>query len=310
MTFLLLIAGFVLLVAGGDVLVRGAVGLAIRLGVSPLMIGLTVVGFGTSTPELVTSLNAALAGSPGIALGNIIGSNTANILLILGVAALLYPIEVSAAAFRRDAGVLVLASLAAAAVVWSGLIGRGAGVFLVAGLVAYLGLAYRQERATTGYDSDLAREAPSPLWPALLKVAAGISLTVLGAKLLVDAASELARLWGVSETLIGLTIVAVGTSLPELVTSVVAALRRQSAIAFGNVIGSNIYNILGILGLTAIVQPLPVPGEIAAFDIWVMLASTAALLVLVRTGWQVTRLEGGLLLAAYAVYVGLLGIAA
>lgn len=315
MLSLQLAAGLILLVAGGEGLVRGAVALAPRLGVSPLMIGLTVVGFGTSTPELVTSLQAAFAGSPGIAVGNVVGSNIANILLIGGVAAVLMPFAVSRDAFRRDGTVAVLAALACVAVVLTGALSRPAGVALLAGLALYLTVAYRAERATATDEPARASEANTDMGAPSLPISiafalGGIVLTVLGARLLVTSASALASGWGVSDAVIGLTVVAVGTSLPELVTAVMAAVRRQGDVAFGNILGSNIYNVLGILGVTALVHPIPVPASIAAVDIWVMLAATGALAAVAISGWRVTRGEGVALLAAYASYVGWLAVAA
>ena len=295
--------GLALLVGGGEALVRGATALAARLGVSPLLIGLTVVGFGTSTPELVTSLQAAFAGSPGIAVGNVVGSNIANILLILGLAIVLMPLSVNRRSFLRDGTALMIATLACIAVVLTGDLTRPAGALLVLGLVAYVGFAYLSER-TLPQDGAVAATPPLGLGRALLWSLGGIALTVLGARFLVDGATALALLWGVSESVIGLTIVAVGTSLPELVTSVVAAIRRQDDIAFGNVVGSNIYNVFGILGVTAIVRPIPVPTEIVSFDIWVMLGATLALIAVAVTGWRATRLEGVALMAAYALYIG------
>ncbi len=313
MVYLELVAGFLLLVAGGDSLVRGAVAIARRIGVSPLLIGLTLVGFGTSTPELLTSVQAALAGSPGIAFGNVVGSNTANILLILGIAALISPLRTSPDAFRRDGTVVLLSALACVGVVLFGRLDRPIGVVLVVLLIAYIVYTYRRERvvhdasaAMHEAEASAAEPAPTRLWVATLFTLGGMALTVLGARFLVDGAIELARAAGISETIVGLTIVAVGTSLPELVTSVMAAVRRQSDVAFGNIVGSNIYNVLGILGVTAIVRPIPVPPEIARLDIWVMLAATVLLLVFSVTGWRVTRTEGGVLLAAYIAYVGYL----
>lgn len=327
MVMLLSIAiGLALLVAGGEALVRGAVALASRLGVSPLLIGLTVVGFGTSTPELVTSLQAAFSGSPGIAVGNVVGSNIANILLILGIGALLMPLAVGRGAFRRDGTVLVLSTLAAAAIVLTGALGRPAGLVLVAGLAGYLMWAYLAERqpgpvavsstggATIGVepiDSAGVPEVPAmPLARALIYALGGIAVTVLGARLLVGGASELAGSLGVSDAVIGLTVVAVGTSLPELVTAIVASIRRQPDVAFGNVVGSNIYNVLGILGITALVHPIPVPDRIADLDVWVMLGATGALLAVAISGWRITRVEGGALLAAYVAYTGWLALGA
>lgn len=296
--------GLALLVAGGELLVRGAVALAERLGVSPLLIGLTVVGFGTSTPELVTSLQAAFAGSPGIAVGNVVGSNVANILLILGVAAALAPFAVSRIAFRRDGAALGIATLALIALAQTGDLGRLAGLGLLAGLAVYLRLAYLGERRS-GPDAAAPAGAPvrSAAAPSLLMAGAGIALTVLGARFLVSGAVDLAEEWGVSDAVIGLTVVAVGTSLPELVAAVVATIRRQGDLAFGNIVGSNIYNIFGILGATALIHPIAIPAEIARIDVWILLAATLALVVVAVSGWRATRGEGVLLLGSYAVYI-------
>ncbi len=304
--------GLVLLVSGGDGFVRGSVAIARRLGLSPLLIGLTLVGFGTSTPELLTSLQAALAGSPGIAIGNVVGSNTANILLILGVAALIQPLRTQPAAFRRDGTVVLLAALACLGVVMMGEIGRPAGLLLVAALLAYVGYTYVRETRVPDRSAEMHRaEAeleprPHRLWVALLFTAGGLLATILGARLLVDGAIALAAAVGISETVVGLTVVAVGTSLPELTVSVVAALRREADVAFGNIVGSNIYNVFGILGITALVTPIAVPPEIIAFDIWVMLGATVLLLAFAVTGWRVNRLEGALLLVGYGAYLTVL----
>ena len=313
MTLFLILFGLVCLVLGGELLVRGAVSLARHLRISPLMIGLTLVGFGTSTPELVTSVQAALSGSPGIAVGNVVGSNICNILLILGITALMRPVNATAAAFRRDGGVLVGASLLCLWAILSGDLGRLAGVAFVVLLIGYIVFTYFAERQGGSASADLhvaeagqARPGPVGVGLTLLVAVGGLVLTIAGARFLVEGAIDLASALGVSETLIGLTIVAVGTSLPELVTSIMAAIRGQSDVAFGNVVGSNIYNVLGILGVTAIVQPIPVPAEIARQDIWVMLAATAVLLLVTVTGWRITRREGGLMLVGYAAYLGLL----
>lgn len=306
-----LLGGFVLLLAGGEALVRGSVALATRLGVSPLLIGLTLVGFGTSTPELITSIEAALVGSPGIAVGNVIGSNIANILLIIGLAAAIRPIAARPEAFYRDGSMLAFSAAVCAVVLLGGEIGRFAGSCLVSLLLAYLVFTYLRERVRPDASAEMhAGEAAivqphvGSLWLNAAFVVGGIALTIFGARLLVDAAIILARSLAISEAVIGLTIVAVGTSLPELVTSVVAALRRQSDVALGNVIGSNIYNVLGILGVTALVQPIAVPPEIVAVDLWVMLAVTALMIVFSVTGWRLNRSEGGILLLLYAAYMG------
>jgi cation:H+ antiporter len=311
MVYLTLIAGFVLLIAGGESFVRGSVAIAYRFGMSTLLVGLTLVAFGTSLPELVTSVQAALEGAPGIAVGNVVGSNIANILLILGVTAVIYPIAVSKSVLRRDGGALVIVSLVALAIVLIGMVDRIAGLIFIVLLGIYIVRSYRVERATsiaktTEAPPESARKSNLPV--SILLTIAGLGLTLVGARLLVSSAVELATNFGISETIIGLTVIAVGTSLPELVTSVIAALRRHTDIALGNIIGSNIFNILLILGTTALVQPIPIPSEIINFDIWAMLAATALLLVLAYTGRQISRWEGWVFLACYAAYIGWLGI--
>lgn len=317
-----LVGGLALLIAGGDLLVRGSVTAAQRLGVSPLVIGLTLVGFGTSTPELVTSLQAALSEAPGIAYGNIVGSNIANILLIGGVAALLFPVAVDSRALRRDGAVMVGAALIFAGVAVVLEPGRLAGALFLVLLCLYIYAAFRQERLAPGTDAGAVRDkaealsltdpatAP-PARPAagtalvlgLAMALGGLALVVLGGKFLVDGAVALARDAGLSETVIGLTIVAVGTSMPELVTSVVAGIKRQSEVAFGNIVGSNIYNILGIGGATALIAPGAVPAQILRVDLWVMLGVSVVFVALALTGRRITRLEGALLLAGYGAYV-------
>ena len=304
MDFLLIAVGLVGLLLGGEMLVRGAVGVAARLGLPPMVIGLTLVGFGTSTPELLTSVQAALAGAPGIALGNVVGSNTANILLILGVAALLLPVAVSPGTFRRDGAALALATALCVAATLAGTIGRLWGAALVAGLALFLFTTLRSSRADPDAAADELPGLRAALPVSLVLSAAGLAVTIVGAKLLVDGAVSVARDFGVSEALIGVTIVAIGTSLPELATTLVAARRGQNDVAFGNVIGSNIFNVLGILGITALVSPLAVAPQIAAFDIWVMTAATVGLIAAAVTGWRITRAEGAALLVAYAAYIG------
>ncbi|NVK61880.1 MAG: calcium/sodium antiporter [Rhodobacteraceae bacterium] len=311
MNIVLLVLGLVGLVLGGDALVRGSVALARRLGLSPLVIGLTLVGFGTSLPELVTSLQAAWVGSPGIAMGNVVGSNTGNILLILGIAALMAPIAVERAAFRRDGTVLMIATALCLGCTLMGEIGRVAGAALVLALLAYVGGTLVQERRrATAAQAVFEAEAQvfdipeGRPWRDLLLTFGGLAGIILAAKLLVTGAVGLAQMAGIPETVIGLTIVAIGTSMPELVTSVLAVRKGQGDVAFGNIVGSNIFNILGILGVTGLVQPLAVPPEIVRLDIWVMLGATLALTLFATTGWRVSRREGALLLAAYVVYVG------
>lgn len=322
-----LIGGLVLLVLGGELLVRGAVQVATRFGVSPLVIGLTLVGFGTSTPELVTSVQAALSGSPGIAYGNIVGSNIANILLILGITAILTPIMISSNALKRDSSIMVLVALVFAVVAAVTPMGLAAGLVFVTALAAYVFAAFWQERGAasgvTGgehgaaFDKSLAMQEADPALSAsgnigksafisILIALAGLVLVVLGGNFLVSGAVGLARSFSISETVIGLTIVAVGTSMPELVTSVMAALRKQTEVAFGNIVGSNIYNILGIGGFTALISPTNVPSVIVRFDNLVMIGASLLLVLFAFTGRRISRLEGFILIVCYLAYVALI----
>lgn len=309
MDILILLGGFAALIFGGELLVRGAVALARRLNIPPLIIGLTLVGFGTSLPELVTSVEAAFAGSPGIAVGNIVGSNIVNILLILGLAALISPLAVPRAGFLRDGVTLTVATVLCLIVVLVGALERWSGGVLLATLAIYLAIMlWRELRRSDASGEGMADDLPPPVrggWAnAAVALFAGLALTILGAKYMVAAAISIAAAAGMSETLIGLTIVALGTSMPELVTSVIAARKGHSAVALGNIIGSNIFNVLGILGVTALVKPLRVPVEIVSLDIWVMIAATVALLLFARTGWRIERREGAALMAGYAAYIG------
>ena len=299
MEILYVLGGLVGLFLGGEALLRGAVGVAQAARLSPLVIGLTVVGFGTSTPELLVSLKAALDGAPDIALGNIVGSNIANILLILGISALVWPITVADKALRRDGIVMLGAAVALFAVVAFGSLGRVTGIALVLALITYLWIALRQPRP----DADTAVAPDRPLWASGLWVALGLVGLMLGAKYLVDGAVIMARDFGVSEAFIGLTIVAVGTSLPELATSLVAALRKQSDIALGNIIGSNIFNILGILGVTAAITPIAAAPRFAQFDLPVMVGVSIVFALVLWRGGRIGRVAGLLCLAAYAVYI-------
>jgi cation:H+ antiporter len=313
---LLVAGGLVLLAVGGELLVRGAVGMAARIGISPLLAGLTIVGFGTSTPELATSVQAALGGSPGIALGNVVGSNIANILLILGVSAVIAPLAVNPASFQRDSIALGGSALLAAGAVMLGVIGVVPGAVLVAALAGYIWWAYKSESAA--HDAEAARHeaeaedrpVPPDTGPVVLgaMILAGLAAAIFGARLLVDGATVLASAAGVSESVIGLTVVAIGTSLPELIACVVAVIRKHGDVALGNVVGSNIYNLCGILGLTAIIHPVEVPAEIARFDIWVLLGVTGVLLMQLRSGWRLSRVEGAVLLALYAGYTAFLAL--
>jgi cation:H+ antiporter len=311
MDYAWLIAGLALVALGAEFLVRGAVGLAGRLGVSPLLVGLTVVAWGTSTPELVVSVNAALAGSTGIAVGNVIGSNIFNILAIVGLAALLMPIPSP----RREAivrdGIVGLAAAVALFVFTRGdaEVGTQLGLGLLAALVIYSLFVFVQERLHLARSARVAvaeqaeERHPMSVGTGAMSVGAGLGALIFGATLLVDSGVAIARSWGVSETVIGLTLIAGGTSLPELATSAAAALKRQGDIAIGNVLGSNIYNILAILGATALIKPLPVPERIIAFDLPVLIAVSLFLLALLLFERRVGRWAGLVLFAAFVLYI-------
>ncbi|MFN3862991.1 MAG: calcium/sodium antiporter [Erythrobacter sp.] len=315
-SILLVAGGLVLLALGGELLVRGAVGLAARLGISPLLAGLTIVGFGTSTPELATSVQAALAGSPGIAIGNVIGSNIANVLFILGVSAVILPLSVNPASFGRDSMALGGSAALATGAVLLGEIGPLSGGVLLAALAGYIWWAYKSESAA--HDAEAVRHeheaedrpVPPDTGPVVLggMIVAGLAAAIFGAGWLVEGAIVLASAAGVSQSVIGLTVVAIGTSLPELIACVVAVLRKHEDVALGNVVGSNIYNLCGILGLTAVIHPITVPAEIAAFDIWAMLGVTLLLIAQLRSGWRLSRSEGAGLVALYAAYSAVLAL--
>lgn len=311
---LLLLLGLAGLVLGGDMLVRGAVSAAKSFGISPMVIGLTLVGFGTSSPELVTSLQAALSGAPGIAIGNVVGSNIGNILLILGIAALIAPVAVDPKAFKRDGTVLVMATLLCLAVALQGEITRLFGAGFLLALALYLGFTLWSEKRAHGTraaaiyegEAEVVTVPDLALGTALAILLAGLVITIIAARALVSGAVSIAQAAGVSETVIGLTIVAIGTSMPELVTSVVAVRKGQGDVALGNILGSNIFNILCILGITALVQPLAIPAEILVLDIWVMCGATLVLIVFAWTRWSISRAEGVVFVLAYLAYLAVL----
>jgi cation:H+ antiporter len=314
MMYIQVVIGFVLLLGGAELLVRGAVAVARRFGVSTLIIGMTVVAFGTSAPELVVSLDAAMSGAPDIAVGNIVGSNIANLLLIIGSAVLLSPIDARPRPLIHDTTVLVVSSVLFAGFVCSGMIGRGAGAAMVAMLLGFLASSYRREVRGQGdaaaesrrEEAEEIEEIPGAPWLAWLAVAAGLAGIIFGADLLVEGGVAVARAAGVSEAVIGLTLIAVGTSLPELAASVVAAFRGHSDIAIGNVVGSNLFNMLGVGGTVAVVAPLEVAEQIRVFDIWVMLAATTAFLPFLIFGLRLSRPVGLGFLVVYGAYIALL----
>jgi cation:H+ antiporter len=310
LTIIKLVAGFVLLFLGGEVLVRGSVSLARRIGVSPFLIGATVIAFGTSAPELVVSLKAAFDDAMGIALGNIVGSNIANLLLILGMSALIVPVMVNRKAVLRDGLTLVGASLLLTLFVAMGEIARWQGALMFILLAALIVYSYWSERRRKTPSGDLhlreeaeVQDVPHKVSVALLFVLAGLAGVAFGAHLLVEAAVVVARGIGMSEAVIGLTVVAIGSSLPELATSIVAAYRKHADVALGNVIGSGVFNILGILGLVSIIHPIAAPHEIAVLDIWIMLGVTALVLIPVFFGWRISRTLGGIFVLLYAGFI-------
>ncbi|MDA0339406.1 MAG: calcium/sodium antiporter [Proteobacteria bacterium] len=309
MDYLLAALGLVFLIAGGDVLVRGAVALAIRARVSPLLIGLTVVAVGTSAPELVVSLDAALGGIPQLGLGNAVGSNIANILLVLGVPAIIYPMLCSAQSVSRDTLVMILATILFVLVCLTGAINQWEGVLLIVFLASYMLYSAREARK---YPELIEEEVAEFENPALTKrrpivsfalIAGGIILLVLGAHMLVEGSVSIARDMGVSEATIGLTMVALGTSLPELATSIAAALQKQCDVVIGNVIGSNMFNLLGVIGVTSLITPIPVDQEFLSLSLWVMLGSAFLLLPFGVFKISISRPIGVLLTATYVGYV-------
>jgi cation:H+ antiporter len=311
-TTLSLLAGFILLLGGGEYLVRGAGAIALRFGLSHLVVGIVIVGFGTSVPELVASVQAAMAGAPGIAMGNVVGSNIANILLILGAGAIIYPVIVSKHAIYRDGVTMVATAALLLIAVWSGQLSFAGGllfVILLASYLTYLIYSDRKQNGVAKEDDEDDDDLPVPsksVWLDLLMVAGGILAVVGGGKLLVDSAIELAKTFDVSDEVIGLTLVSVGTSLPELATSVMAAIRKHSDIALGNVLGSNVYNILGIAGITALIKPIPVTDHMVQIDIPVMIGVSLILFFLAVVVKRFGKRVGYAFLAAYAGYIYLL----
>lgn len=325
MMYLFVMAGLVLLFIGGEALVRGSVSVARKLNISELVIGLTLVGFGTSVPELVTSLQAVEQGAVGIAIGNVIGSNVANVLLVLAVATIISPIIVHPNVIVRDGSVMVAATVILCALLWLDMFTRLAGFLLLALLIAYLVFSLVADQRRQGPTAEMHKaegeivEASYGLLTGLLIAVVGLIAVVLGAQLLVKGAVSLARSFGISETVIGLTIVAIGTSLPELATSVVAAYRKRGDVALGNIIGSNIFNVLGILGITVLVRPFSIRGDetaealaggqpvsiISAIDVGALVLSAALLILFALTSRRIARWEGCVLLLGYIVYMGL-----
>lgn len=305
-----LLLGIALLTFGGEALIRAALGLSKRLGVSPLLSGLVIVGFGTSMPEMVVSIDAVLSGRPDIATGNVVGSNIANILLILGLCAVITPLAVTPTVLRRDAVMVLAASVLFILLAWESGLVKLDGIILLLVLISYLAWAYWSEKRNSAPSAVVHRaEAeeinlvpPSLMW-SIAAAILGLVLLIGGSQVLLKGAVGIAQIMGVSEAVIGLTLVAVGTSLPELTISVIAAWRRHADVAVGNVLGSNIFNLLGILGVSALIRPVEVSSRIAAFDQWVMLAVAFLLFAFLYTGRTLNRREGALLLIGYVAYV-------
>ena len=309
-----IIAGLITLVIGGELLVRGASLLALSMKISPLVIGLTVVAFGTSAPELGVSLRASMNGVADVAVGNVVGSNICNVLLILGVSALLTPLVVSNQLIRLDVPLMIAASLAVWAFSWDLRISQREGGILFLALLAYITMSIVKSRRETRIAEQYAHDLPqssrfeSSRLVQLGLIAVGLVLLGFGSAWLVSGAVKVAKMWNISELIIGLTIVALGTSLPEIVTSVIAALRGERDIAVGNVVGSNLFNILCVLGLTGIITPagIPISPEALEFDIPVMVAVAMICLPIFFTGSIISRGEGAALLFYYVAYTSLL----
>lgn len=314
MPWLLSGLGLLILLLAGDALVKGAVNLSLRLGVPALIVSLTIVAFGTSAPELLIAIKAVLDNAPGIALGNVVGSNTANVLLVLGIPAIMATMHTSECETRKTFLFMLAATLVFIGLAFRGVFDWVAAVVLLGFLAVVLGDAFRQANAhrQAGKEAALAAtdeedvEGADPDMSGMLIamfLVLGLIGLPLGASLLVDNASIIARQYGVSDTVIGLTLVAVGTSLPELATTVMAALRRQADVALGNVIGSNMFNLLAIIGIAALVGPIPVDPAFLRFDLWVMLASSLLLIPFVFYRIDITRVWGVVLTVLYLSYV-------
>ncbi len=316
--FGMILGGLVFLLAGAEMLVRGATRLAALAGISPLVIGLTVVAYGTGAPELAVSLRASLYGNSDIAVANVVGSNIFNVLCILGVCAAVTPLRVKRQLVRLDVPIMIAVSILLLAIAFDGRLGTGSGVALLAGLAAYTGWSIRQDRRAGGDICQIGRTQTSPPGPQagtpggmtrhVLVAGVGLVLLVLGSSWLVDGTVALARFIGVSDIVIGLTLIAAGTSLPEAATSVVAACRGERDLAIGNAVGSNIFNILGIIGISTIVSPggLSVAPSLLHFDMVVMVVAALACLPVFFTGYSITRWEGWLFVGAYAAYTAYL----
>ena len=313
-TWLLCALGLVILLLAGDALVKGAVNLSLRVGIPALIVSLTIVAFGTSAPELLIAINSVLENKPDIAMGNVVGSNTANILLVLGFPAILATLHTSECNTRKTYVFMMLATVLFIALAFTGTFGTWQALVLLVALSYVLFDAFRDAHkhrkgaalAANEDEEEVEGADPNmPWWQIIVFLLLGLIGLPLGADLLVDNASLIAREYGVSETVIGLTLVALGTSLPELATTTMAALRRQADVALGNVIGSNMFNLLAIIGVAALIGPIPVAPEFLRFDLWVMLGASVLLVPFVSWRWNITRVWGIGLFVAYAAYIGI-----
>jgi cation:H+ antiporter len=298
---LLIISGFVLLFLGGELLLRGSIALAKRFQLSNLLIGAVVIGFGTSTPELSASISAALKGAPDIALGNVIGSNTANVFLIAGMAGLLCPLKIPFASVHRDVVMMIISSVMLVVMMWFETLDMITGVIFLLTLTGYIIWLFQSSVDDVGNEVSTAKTYSTGM--AFVLLAVGIATLTGGAALLVDGVIGVARRFGISEAIIGLTVVAVGSSLPELATAIISSIQKQSEMVLGNIIGSSIFNVLAILGVTALIQPIPVSPQMMAFDVWVMIAATLLLTLLIVMGIKIGRRIGSLMVMGYLSYV-------
>jgi len=305
---LYIIGGSIGLFIGAESLVRGASSLAIRLGISPLVVGLTVVAFATSSPEMVVSIKAAIEGNPGIVVGNVVGSNICNIALILGVAAMVSPLSVKTQVIKREIPIMIIVSVILLLILLDDTITRVEGVFLVIGIITYIILGYKysvkekDNKEVIKEFQEIIPKSPYKVWQSLVLMTVGLGLLVVGSNLFVDGAVAIAENFGVSQAVIGLTVVALGTSLPELTTSIVASFKNENDIAIGNAVGSNVFNILSILGVSSLVRPIADTG-VTMIDLSIMMFFTILILPLSRSKFTLRRWEGALLFCGYVAYI-------
>lgn len=310
MAYFLVLSGFALLIAGGEIMVRGAVAIAQRLNVPPVVVGLTIVAIGTSAPELTVSIDAVLRGAPDIVTGNVVGSNLSNILLVLGIAALIKPVYAAPQLIRRDGMMMVISAALLVGFAQIGRIEWFAGILMLGLYVGYIGYCYWAEQVRGDPSQELTiaeveerSGAPQKLLVSIGMFLCGLIGVIFGADLLVDGAVTLARDFGLPETVIALSVVAIGTSLPELAVSVIAACKGRSDVAVGNIVGSNISNVLFILGATSLVSPIDFAEQIINFDSWFMLAVTVMLIPVLVTGTRISRKEAFFFLSLYVLYI-------